>query len=210
MKFSKVRSKTILTVFVALGLMSSASSALAQELVIDANPPIDILPAAQAEERGIEYEQGEHTHPPIKLTPDKSELVRLDKPAGSVILGNPNHVGILADTSTTLVLIPRLPGATHFTVLDKSGAVMMQRHVIVASPKEKYLRVRRSCAASDSDSCQQTSVFYCPDMCHEIIMSSGEEDRGSGDPLADAISQATQAAAENGNGPATPADDNAQ
>lgn len=209
MTFSKVTTPIILTVFVALSFMGSASNALAQELVIDAHPPIDILPAAQAEERGMNYDAGEHTHPPIKLTPDKSELVRLEKPAGSVIVGNPNHVNILADSATTLVLIPRLPGATHFTVLDKDGIAIMQRHIIVASPKEKYLRVRRSCAASDSESCQQTSVFYCPDMCHEIIIGNGEDSSSSGDPLLEAITQASQAA--NGNGePATPADENAQ
>lgn len=129
----------------------------------------------------MQYNSEAHTHPALKLTPDKSELVRLDKPAGSIIIGNPNHLSILADTSKTLVLVPRAPGATHFTVLDMDGAVLMQRHVIVASPKEKYLRVRRSCAGSDDDNCQQTSVFYCPDMCHEIIMGSEDSDDGSGD-----------------------------
>lgn len=56
----------------------------------------------------------------------------------------------------------------------------MQRHVIVASPKEKYMRIRRSCAGSDDDTCQSTSVFYCPDMCHEIIMGSEEADSNAG------------------------------
>ena len=45
----------------------------------------------------------------------------------------------------------------------------MQRHVIVASPKEKYVRIRKSCASSKG--CQPTQVYYCPDMCHEIILN---------------------------------------
>lgn len=153
-------------------------------------PPLDILPAAEARERGLDYNDQTHTHPAIKLTPDKSELVRLERPAASIIIGNPNHLSILADSSQTLVLVARAPGATHFTVLDKDGEVIMQRHVIVASPKEKYLRVRRSCAGSEGDNCQPTSVFYCPDMCHEIMLGAEQSDNSAGAGL-EAMPQAT-------------------
>ncbi|MGQ0526931.1 MAG: pilus assembly protein N-terminal domain-containing protein [Alphaproteobacteria bacterium] len=120
------------------------------------------------------------THPPLKLTPDKSELVRLDGEAASVILGNPNHLSILADTSRTLILVPRAPGATYFTVLDNKGGVLMQRHVIVAAPHEKYVRIRRSCNGESGSNCQSTQVYYCPDMCHEIIMGGEMSQNASG------------------------------
>lgn len=50
----------------------------------------------------------------------------------------------------------------------------MQRHVIVASPQEKYVRIRRSCASGE-DGCQATSMFYCPDMCHEVQVNPETE-----------------------------------
>jgi hypothetical protein len=81
----------------------------------------------------------------------------------------PAHLNILPEGPNTLVLIPRAPGATYFTVLDGENKVIMQRHVIVASPKEKYVRIRKSCATSKG--CQPTQVYYCPDMCHEIILN---------------------------------------
>lgn len=158
----------------SFAILMASASAYAQDATEDTTQPVDILPAAVAQERGITYEDIGHTHPAIKMTPDKSELIRLDAPAGSIIIGNPNHLSILADTADTLVLVPRAPGATHFTVLGKDGRVLMQRHVIVASPKEKYIRVRRSCAGSDDKNCQTTSVFYCPDMCHEIMLGGAE------------------------------------
>ncbi|MEM7651494.1 MAG: pilus assembly protein N-terminal domain-containing protein [Pseudomonadota bacterium] len=182
-----------------------STGALAQEAAENAQPPIDILPATQAEEKGHIYDEGAHTHPPLKVTPDKSELIRLDKAAGSIIVGNPNHISVLADTAQTLVVIPRAPGATHFTVLHKDGSIVMQRHVIVASPKEKYLRVRRSCVGQDSDKCQQTSVFYCPDMCHEIILGGQEADASSGadDAAVDASGGGSAGGpSENGGSPA--------
>jgi hypothetical protein len=73
------------------------------------------------------------------------------------------------DTTRSLVLIPRDAGATHKTVLGKDGKVIMQRYVIVAAPAEKYIRIRRACSGN-AGTCVQTSVYYCPDMCHETKM----------------------------------------
>jgi Flp pilus assembly secretin CpaC len=109
----------------------------------------------------------ETTHPMLRLTPDKSELVHLDRNAISVVVGNPSHLSVLLDTPNMLVLVPRAPGATYFTVLDEAGEVIMQRHVIVGSPKKNYVRIRRSCA-NGAEGCRATSVYFCPDMCHEI------------------------------------------
>ncbi len=109
----------------------------------------------------------EMTHPIMRLMPDRSEIVRLDQEAASVIVGNPNHVSVLLDTPTSLVVVPRAEGASHFTVIGKDGSVIMQRHVIVGAAKEQYVRIRRSCNAGQRN-CEATSVYFCPDMCHEV------------------------------------------
>lgn len=138
---------------------------------------VDIIPAspATAKLRLPKPDVSNGTYAPINLTPDKSELVRLDGEAASVIIGNPQHLTALAENTRTLVLIPRLPGATYFTVLDKDANIIMQRHVIVAGPQEKYMRIRKSCAGAGDD-CQATQVFYCPGACHEIGLSTGDEE----------------------------------
>ncbi len=134
----------------------------------------DILPVKTASETDVAIDESNPTHPPVRLTPDKTELVRLESKAGSVLVGNPAHLSILPEGPDRLVLIPRAPGATYFTVLDGTGKIIMQRHVIVASPKEKYVRIRKSCSASDRN-CQPTQVYYCPDMCHEIMVNAQGE-----------------------------------
>lgn len=106
-------------------------------------------------------------YPILRVTQDKSELVKLEAEAASVIVGNPNHISVLLDTPDTLVVIPRAPGASHFTVMGKDGSVIMQRHVIVGAAKEQYVRIRRSCPSGDRD-CQAVSTYFCPDMCHEV------------------------------------------
>ncbi len=149
-------------------ILFSSAQALAEDNVIDILPPT-------AKVTEVEEVEGT-THAPVRITPDKSELIRLDTDIASVIIGNPLHVNVIADSSRTLVIVPRSPGATHFTVLGKKGDIIMQRHVIVASPKKDYVRIKRVCR-EDSEGCLNTSVFYCPDMCHEIGSVAQEEQK---------------------------------
>lgn len=114
------------------------------------------------------------THPMLRLTPDKSELLRLSTEIDAMIIGNPAHLNVILDGPRSVLLVPRDPGATHITLLDKEGRVIMQRHVIVASPKEQYLRIRRTCP-SGSDDCERTSVYFCPDMCHTVNIMHADE-----------------------------------
>lgn len=177
MTFKTVRRVATMLVLCAF----AATGANAQQPDAGSTPPpgvsgIEIVPAdtLSADEQTA-YTPDEPTHPPLKITPDKSEIVRLDQDASTVIVGNPNHISVLADNVRTLVLVAKSPGATFFTVLNAKGDVVMQRHVIVAQPGEKYVRVRKSCAGSKDGNCQQTQVFYCPDMCHQIIMDTEAE-----------------------------------
>ena len=155
--------------------------------------PVDVIISAADEAEGENNAHFDTTHTPVRLTPDKSELLRLDEKAGSVIIGNPNHVSVLAESADTLVLVPRVPGATHVTILDADKNVIMARHVIVASPKKKYVRIRRSCAGEEN--CQATQVYYCPDMCHEIVMGGGEDGATQASTLAAATGDVANAAA---------------
>lgn len=177
-------------IFLALPLTLFAFGAGAQDAVI-AEDEIDILPAKSLEGTDMEMaaDLNSPTHGEVRLTPDKSEIITLDGKASTIIVGNPTHLSIMADSAERLVLVPRTPGATYFSVLDKNGKVIMQRHVIVASPKEKYMRIRKSCAGSDADSCNPTQVYYCPDMCHQILTS--EEDPNAGSPDAAALDAQT-------------------
>ena len=114
--------------------------------------------------------------PAVYLSMDKSELVQLDENAASIIVGNPVHANVLMDNPRLLVIVPRAPGATHFTVLNQMGDVIMQRHIIVASPKDNYVRVRKSTCGEDTE-CIKTESYYCEEggMCHQIISALDEE-----------------------------------
>lgn len=174
--------KKQLFILPAILLMGSVFTAGAQAQPA-AQPAQDLMPPVTTQSAATPTESLDaETHPALNMTPDKSELVRLDREASSIVVGNPNHVSVVLDAPRLAVVIPRNPGATYFTVLDKDGNVIMQRHVIVAAPKKNYVRVRRSCSAVSgqrSGNCQPTSVYFCPDMCHEIGSGEGMDARGA-------------------------------
>lgn len=134
----------------------------------------DMMPAMTNENTKEITVQGGDTHPPVRLTPDKTEMVHIDEPAGSIIIGNPAHLNVMLNNPRTLLLAPRVPGATQLTVINNSGKVIMQRHVIVSGPKEQYVRVRRACV-NGGNTCQPISVYYCPGgLCHETQILAGQ------------------------------------
>lgn len=174
----------------AVAFLAISAPAHADSTVVDILPPITHANTMEVEDIG------EATHPIIRLTPDKSELIHLDNSAASIIIGNPAHISVIADSAKLIVVIPKAPGATHFTVLGKNGQIIMQRHVIVASPKKDYLRIKRTCS-DDAENCQKTSVFYCPDMCHEIRSMEGAETSVEKDGSANSASNNNAASAPN-------------
>lgn len=108
------------------------------------------------------------TNQPLRITMDKSEVIHLNKPAGSVIIGNSAHVGVLVEDANTIILVPREPGASFLTIMAADKSLIMQRHVIVASSKKHYIRIRQSCATAKRKDCVPIKTYYCPDMCYEI------------------------------------------
>lgn len=167
-KKNLLKSAYLLALIFSCGVFVPSISHAEQEKAL-----VDILSAATAQPSAGEQPKGEDTHPPLNVTPDKSEIIKLDADAASVIVGNPDHISVLAESERLLVVVPKAVGATYFTVLDDDGAVLMQRHVIVGSPKDDYVRVKKTCQSTGDANkaqggCKPTNVYYCPDMCHNI------------------------------------------
>lgn len=118
---------------------------------------------------------------PLRISPDKPEVIQLDRDAVNVLVGSDETLRAVPDTNRTIVLIPKKPGATYFRAIDADGKTIMQRHVIVGAVEKgnKYIRIRRACAGDDSK-CKEYSVYYCPDMCHEVnVVQNGSNSSGT-------------------------------
>lgn len=103
----------------------------------------------------------------LRLTMNKDQIIRLNQDAASVIVNNPAHAEVLLDSPRLLIVMPRAPGATSFTVLNSAGDIILRRDIIVASTEPKYVRIRRMCNGNDA-SCIPAAYYYCPDGCYEV------------------------------------------
>ena len=102
----------------------------------------------------------------IHLTPDRTEVIRLQEDASSVVVTNPAHASVVLDTPRLLVVMPRQPGATSFFVLNQAGEKILERDVVVSTAPNQYVRIRRACA--DGQQCPADAFYYCPDGCYEV------------------------------------------
>lgn len=118
---------------------------------------------------------------PLRISSDKPEVIKLERDAVNVLVGSDETLRAVPDTNRTIVLIPKKPGATYFKAIDADGKVIMQRHVIVGAVEKgnQYIRIRRACAGDDVK-CKEFSVYYCPDMCHEVNVIQGNAAISSG------------------------------
>lgn len=147
--------------------------AVSSDELVDANelPPIPTEPLSTTTSVANDATE----LPPLRISPDKPEVIQLDRDAINVLVGSDETLRAVPDTNRTIVLIPKKPGATYFKAIDAEGKIIMQRHVIVGAPEKgnRYLRIRRACA-NDDKNCKQYSVYYCPDMCHEVNVVQGD------------------------------------
>ncbi len=104
---------------------------------------------------------------PLRLTTNKDRIIRLDKDASSVIVNNPAHAVVMLDSPRLLIVMPRQPGATSFSVLDGDGNTILHKEIIVTNVQPQYVRIRRMCNGSDP-TCVPNAYFYCPDGCYEV------------------------------------------
>lgn len=102
----------------------------------------------------------------IRLTPDRTKILRLRENAASVIVANPAHAAVTLDSPRVLILMPREPGTTSFTVLNAAGRVLLERNIIVSAAQPQYVRVRRICG--NARDCAPSNYYYCPDGCFEV------------------------------------------
>lgn len=122
----------------------------------------------------------------IRLTPNKTKILKLERDAASIILSNPRHASVMIDSPRLLIVVPRAPGATALTVLDNNGDVIAERDIIVTGQEDRYVRIRKYCPADDA-TCRANSIYYCPDNCYVISTESDEQATAAGAAVPDSI-----------------------
>jgi hypothetical protein len=110
----------------------------------------------------------------IRMRTDRPLVIKLEQEASNILIGNDLFLNIFPDSRKTLILMPVQPGATFFRAIDADGNTIIEKRVIVGTPPQNYVRVRRACAADD-ELCAFQSIYYCPDACHIVYDYSNDE-----------------------------------
>lgn len=139
---------------------------------------------------------------PIELAIDIAKVLKLQRPAGTIAVGNPNIADATVIDATTLILTGKAAGLTNIIVLDQEGGEFSNYSVRVNTRGGQYLSVRSSqgqrnffcdgiCdSAPASERVQQTVATAMPSAPDEPAASA------AADPITSAVEQAQAQTAE--------------
>jgi Flp pilus assembly secretin CpaC len=102
----------------------------------------------------------EATDDTIDVTIDFAKILKLDRPANTIVIGNPSIADASISDEQTLVLTGKTAGTTNLIAIDQDGAEILNATVKVSS-----------------DIRQLTTVFYgadrqtfsCAPVCEQVI-----------------------------------------
>jgi Flp pilus assembly secretin CpaC len=97
---------------------------------------------------------------PIDINIDFAKVMKLDEPAGTIIIGNPGVADASVGDEKTLVLTGKTAGTTNLIVLDEEGVEMLNSVIRVSSDVRQVTTVFYGV---------QRQSFSCAPVCEQII-----------------------------------------
>ena len=82
----------------------------------------------------------------IPVVMNQAKIVKLARPADTIVIGNPAIADASVQDATTLVLTGRGFGVTNLVVLDADGAPIVDQQVIVSRDNPNSVQVYRRAA----------------------------------------------------------------
>ncbi len=105
---------------------------------------------------------------PVDVTIDFAKVMKLDKPAHTIIIGNPGIADASIDDDTTLILTGKTAGTTNLIVLDDSGGEILNTVVRVSSDIRQLTTVFFG---------PNRQTFSCAPVCEQVISVGDEQTR---------------------------------
>jgi hypothetical protein len=79
----------------------------------------------------------------VEVIIDQATLLRLDRPAAEIVVGNPSIADVSVQTGKVLVVTGKSFGETNLIVMDADGKVVASRRLIVQEPRAGLVTVYR-------------------------------------------------------------------
>jgi Flp pilus assembly secretin CpaC len=82
----------------------------------------------------------------IEILIDQASLVKLDRPAAEIVVGNPSIADVSVQSGKVLVVTGKSFGETNLIVLDGGGKTIVSKRLIVSEPRTGLVTVYRGIA----------------------------------------------------------------
>lgn len=79
----------------------------------------------------------------LKVIVDRAKVLRFERSARTIIIGNPLIVDATLQDSRTIVLTGRSYGVTNLIVMDEAGEPIIDETVVVGAHEQKTVRIYR-------------------------------------------------------------------
>ncbi|WP_159104367.1 type II and III secretion system protein family protein [Sneathiella glossodoripedis] len=136
---------------------------------------------------------------PIDLTLNTGKLIKLDNPANSVFVGNPELADVQVQSPTIIYVFAKRPGKTNLFALDKKGSVLLNSPVQIShdvsslqqslrdidpngfikahSVQEGLILSGRAASASVSSDAQRLAALYAPggNIVNRIVVEGSQQ-----------------------------------
>ncbi|MEI5680040.1 hypothetical protein G6N74_15655 [Mesorhizobium sp. CGMCC 1.15528] len=112
----------------------------------------------------------------IEVIMNQAKIVKLSRPADTIVVGNPAIADASVQDSTTIVLTGKGFGVTNLVVLDQQGSPIVDEQVIVGRHDASSVRIYRR-ADVQTLSCTpycESSYKSEAERTSEVEMSSGQ------------------------------------
>ena len=89
---------------------------------------------------------------PLNIVLDQATIMRLPEKVSTIVVGNPLIADVAVQSGGLVVVTGKGYGSTNLIVLDRSGAVLLERQVVVRGPTDQTVSVYRG-AERETYSC---------------------------------------------------------
>lgn len=103
--------------------------------------------------------------PIVDVTIDFAKVLKLDRPADTIVIGNPGIADASVEDETTVVLTGKAAGTTNLIVLDAEGEEITNATLRVSSNTQQLTTVFYG---------SKRQTFSCAQTCEQVILVGDE------------------------------------
>ena len=120
---------------------------------------------------------------------DQSRLLRLARPANTIIVGNPSIADVSIQGKQLLVVTGKSFGVTNLIVLDATGSVIINRKMIVQGDDRKFVNLQKG---------DMRQTYNCSPTCQPALVVGDQA--AFAELVSKSIQQKRSISSEDGNG----------